>query len=145
MENSRKISFWLWVCHDTSARRGVCSASVRGAARQQYGRRAPPGRVSQAAALAADTSYPPRGARLLRRSAPGPRAARRPAVRRKRRGAPQSYVVWRRARQPPSPRGRGLLIANTDILLPHCIGQISSRGHAYSTACHLKWNSTASS
>lgn len=43
----------------------------------------------------------------------------------------------------PSPRGRSLLIANTDILLPHCIGQISSRGHAYSTACHLKWNFTA--
>lgn len=30
--------------------------------------------------------------------------------------------------QPPGPRGRSLLIANTDILLPHSIGQISSRG-----------------
>lgn len=54
----------------------------------------------------------------------------------------RTYVVSCPARQPPTPRRRSLLIANTDILLPHCIGQISSRGHAYSAACHLKWNSS---
>lgn len=38
------------------------------------------------------------------------------------------YGLSEGALQPPIAGGRGLLIANTDILLPHSIGQISSRG-----------------